>query len=728
MSSGERCIMTRKFKGYWIKSPWSHAKEGLNPAPFYRKTFELSGEAKEAKIFLCGLGWHELYVNGVKVDDRVLAPTVTMYNHRASYIEYDVTHLLRPGKNAVAVILGCGWFDCDTKCIWSFQSAPWRDYIKFVCDVVVDGVVVAKSDESWKRREGPIRYNMLREGEYYDARMEIEGFASPDFDDSAWECAVQTPPPGGLLEREETYPCRVIREYDAVAVREVGEDRFVYDFGTNFTGWCEIELCGGMAGDEVTLEYSELIDDKGDIDTGNISIYVYSGAFQTDKYILKGADCERWHPRFTYHGFRYVRVTIKRCMGSKVKVKSIKGQFIATAFAKAGELSSSHETLNRLYELSEQSYLSNFTGIPTDCPHREKNGWTGDANFVCEFGLWAYDAKEAYRHFAKMMCDAQHPSGQFPGYVPTPGSGYNYYNGPAWDSCLFEIVWNIYLFYGDAEPAREFYGNMLRYIDYCEGMSEDNLVRFGLGEWCVVDPENAPPTEVTSTGYYYQDCRRLAAFAALFGKDEDAARLNTLADKIRESFNRKYYNGNGTYSNGSMTALGTALYFDLALQDKELTAERLVALVREREHRVYFGVLGSKFVPRVLADYGYIDDAFELITQRKYPGWGNWIEQGATTFWESWDGKSSQNHVFFADIAAWMYQYLGGVTPSFAKPGFKDVEIKPHFPKKLDSFKMRHSSPYGDICVEWKRVANEVVVTHLHSRGEQRGCSSGSEA
>ena len=701
--------MTRKWNGYWINTGKTMGAPSptVGAAPYLRKTFQCEKAPSEAKIYLCGLGWHQLFVNGVRVDNRELAPVVTQYDHHDSYIEYDVSRLLKPGRNAAVVLLGNGWYNCHTTETWSFDKAPWRDWPKLLCDIVADGALLAKSDTSWLVHDSPITFDALRNGEHYDARLEIPGFSDPDFDDSDWAHAVQCNPPGGLIVKEDLEPCRIMREYPPVGIpfRKPGET--VYDFGTNLTGWCEIEV-EGRPGDSVTLQYAEQLRANGSITQEEIGMFIRKDGFQKDHYILKGEGVERFHARFTYHGFRYVQVTLWSSGKELPNLRSIKAQFVHNSFRQAGTFESSDATLNRLQQITMQSYLSNFTGIPTDCPHREKNGWTGDAQLACETGMWNYQAQNAYLHFVRLLSDTQRPSGQLPGIAPSGGWGYNWGSGPAWDSMLFEGVWQIYLFRGDAEPAHEQYDAMKRYVEYCRGMSENNLVRFGLGDWCHWDRFRIAPVELTSSGYYYNDIVRLSRFATLFGKETDAEEYTALAESVKKSFNQTFYKGDGIYADGSMTALSAALYFHLAEQDRELTARKLAELVRARQHRADFGILGAKYVPRVLADYGFAEDAFRMITQPEFPGWGYWVKQGATSLWEHWNGCSSQNHIMFGDISAWMYQYLGGATPCFETPGFRRFRLRPCLVPQLDFVKMSHETPHGPLRVSWQRTAEGV--------------------
>jgi len=705
----------RRWVGRWINAGLTMGAptETIPPAPYLRKTFDCARKPRRATVFLCGLGWHELYVNGVKADDRVLAPVATQFDRHVSYIEYDVTKLLKKGKNAVAVLLGNGLFNVPEP-KWSFDKAPWRDHPKLICDVVADGETVARSDESWKTHDSPITFNSLRRGQFFDARLEVPGFADPEFDDSGWKNAVFCMPPGGRIVRETAPPCKVMRTLPAVGSRFVSCWETTYDFGVNLTGWCRIRV-KGEAGAQVRILYSEQVDPiSGHINRQEIACYV-GDQFQTDGYILKGDPAgEEYESSFTYHGFRYAQVWIF----GKAELQKIEARFVHTAFDEAGSFESSDATLNALQRNTLQSYRSNFTGIPTDCPHREKNGWTGDAAVAAETGLWNFGMERAYAHFTQIVADTQRPCGQLPGIAPTGGWGYNWGGGPAWDTVFFEYPYLVYLFEGKTELIEAFYGNFMLYLEYCASRSEDDLLDFGLGDWCHWDRAAIVPVEVTSSGYYYQNVLRTALFADLLGRKEDAADCRALAAKIRESFLRKFANADGTFADKSPTATAAALYFGLAEERKAAkSVKALVKQLRARGHKADFGILGSKYIPRVLADRGYAEDAFEVITQKEFPGWGWQLEHGATSLWENWNGKDSQNHIMFGDISAWMYRYPGGIRPLEEAPGFRKFELRPCFVPKLKWVKACHKSPFGMIRSEWKRGKDGIVCRFAIPRG-----------
>ena len=691
---------------------WITAEE---KGPLLRRSFQYKKSGERVYALVAGLGWHELYVNGKKADDRVLAPVVTQYEKRVSCIRYDITEFLEPGTNALGVMLGNGWYNCRyPQNAWNFEYASWIDLPKLLCNVVTDGKVILKTDCSWKTAAGPILFNSLRNGETYDARCEIDGWSMPEFDDSSWKNAVQCAPPPGILVEEDMEPCKECECFPCINVKTLGDGSRVYDFGRNLTGWARIQV-RGSAGSTLVLKYSECLAPDGDIDQGNIDLYIKEGEFQTDRYTLKGApDGETWSPRFTYHGFRYLKIS---GVTADVVIEKVEALFVHNAFPSAGLFKCSSELLNRLSKCARQSYLSNFTGIPTDCPHREKNGWTGDAQIACEAGLWNYNSVRAYKHFIQMLVDAQRPSGQLPGIVPTGGWGYNWGSGPAWDSALFEIPFRVLRYYGDDEMIRLHYEAMRRYIDFCTGMSENCLVNFGLGDWCMPNRAPVKTVELTSSAYYYYDTWLFSRFATLVGEAENDVYLySRLAEDIKLSFNTKFYRGDGVYGDGSWTALAAPLYFGLAPQGEEQKiADLLASKVAANGYKADFGILGAKYVPRVLADYGYAEHAFRLITQEEFPGWGYWIRKGATTLWEDWSGGSSHNHIMFGDVSAWMFEYLAGVKP--LKNGFAEFRVAPNAVGGLTNLIMTHDAPCGKIVVDWTREEKRFILTLTVPKG-----------
>ena len=678
----------------WISG---NTKDPMKPAPVLERSFTLKELPGKATLDLAIAGWAEISVNGRRIDDHVLSPVTCQPDIRHSSVVRDITSFLKVGENTVSVLLGNGWFNCVTKGAWGFETAAWHRSASCGSPsvkgaIVADGVSIVETNGKWTAFDSPIVFNQLRNGEWYDARMEGKRANQRG-------CTVEYYPPIGKVSPEDSVPCR---QFDPIApVRSfvAAKGGVIYDFGSNRAGWCEIEVVG-EAGAKVTIDYDEAIKD-GDL-LGYVNLFQTRAKeprpAQHDEYTLAGrGESERWHPRFTYHGFRYARVKTE----GKVELKSIKSVFVHSAFESVGELKISDTVFARLQDATRRSYLSNFVGIPTDCPHREKNGWTGDTQLAMETGLWNFDAKDGYVHFLRMMIDSQRENGAVPCIMPwTDYFGFQWGSGPAWDAVLFQIPRQLYRFYGDDRYAREAYPAMKKYLGFILSKAgEDGLVQYGLGDWCYPDDVMKMPSEkLTDSAYVYWFCTELAFWSERFGEIGYSRLCKAQAAAIKQAFNRVFYKGDGLYANGELAALAAPLYFKGLCKDGEekLVVDRLVKTVRELKHRAFFGILGAKWTPRVLAEHGYVDDAYRFFVQGEYPGWAKWMENGGDTLWETWKGTyTSFNHIMYGDLSAWAYEYLAGI--KIVGPGFSKVEIRPFLPKGVDSFAISHKTPDGKV-------------------------------
>jgi alpha-L-rhamnosidase len=682
-------------------------------APLLRKSVNLNKKVKCARAYISGLGYYELHINGTKVGDEVLTPGVTRYDAAVLYNTYDVTDLLNNGENAIGVILGNGWYNCFTQDAWDFRYAAWRDKVKLLIQIKLcfedgeESLIV--SDESWKVSSGPIIFDGLRNGESYDARLEKVGWNEAGYDDSDWLKAVIMKPPGGVLKSQQMTPIRVTQTIKPIELKEVESGVWVYDLGQNISGWARITLKGPM-GSKITLRYSERINEAGNIDVSAISEHIKSGEFQTDTYILKGEDVECWEPRFTYHGFRYIQVT---GFPGTPTLENLCGRVVHTDFENYGSFSCSNELLNSIQRCSRWSTLTNYHGIPTDCPHREKNGWTGDAHLSAEQLLFNFNPMSCYSKWMEDFADVQRPSGQLPGIIPTGGWGFNWGSGPAWDSAVILIPWYLYLYCGDLDILEKMYDNMKLYVDYMTSMASENIVEFGLGDWCPPvggASDHECPTEITDTAYYYIDTKLLSDIATLLDREEDAEKYGNLSQGIRKAFRKKFMNAEtGKLIESNQTSVACALYQGLVNEEElQKVLEELVEEVEKKDNHINCGILGTKYVMHALTDLGRADIAYKIAAQKTFPSWGYWIEQGATTLWESWAGDTSRNHHMFSDISAWFYKGLAGIYPDTKHPGFKHIILRPNIVGDLQWVQASHQCMYGKIVSSW-RVDGDMV-------------------
>jgi Alpha-L-rhamnosidase N-terminal domain./Bacterial alpha-L-rhamnosidase. len=701
----------RNWKGAWISDQENiHQKR----APYFRKEFNVVKKVKTARAYIAVAGLYELYVNGQRIGDHALDPIYTRFDRRNLYVTYEID--LQNGKNAIGVLLGNGWYNHQSTAVWNFHEAPWRARPAFCMDIRItyeDGSVeTVSSGKDWKTSLSPVLFNSIYTAEHYDARLEQPGWNEPGFNDSQWKQVIYRSAPSRQIVAQALHPIRHVETIPAQSVKQINDTVWVFDLGRNISGVSRIRL-HGQAGQVIRLKHGERLYDNGRVDQSNIDVHYRptddSDPFQTDIFILSGKGDEQFMPRFNYKGFQYVEVTSSRPV--QFTKESLTGYFMHSDVPVAGSINSSNPTINKIWRATNNSYLSNLFGYPTDCPQREKNGWTGDAHIAIETGLYNFDAITIYEKWLADHQDEQQANGVLPSIIPTGGWGYEWGNGPDWTSTIAIIPWNIYLFYGDTTLLARCYDNIKRYVDHITEISKDGLTTWGLGDWVPV--KSKTPVEFTSTAYYYTDVNILAKAARLLNKHDDAKTYTSLAEKIKNAFHKKYYH-DGIYGSGLQTELSVALYWGLVPDSlKAVVAGNLAKRVRADNNHLDVGLLGTKAILNALSENGYADVAYTLAAQESFPSWGWWIVNGATTLYENWpiDAKSdiSMNHIMFGEIGAWLFKGPGGIKPDPEQPGFKNILLQPHFVKGLNWFEARHESPYGTIVSSWKRSGKKIV-------------------
>lgn len=650
------------------------------PAPLLRKSFDLDKEIKNASLAICGLGLGEYYINGEKVSDEVLITPYTNYDKTVIYSVFNVTKQLCKGANAVGAILGNGCYYV-TKPRWDVFKPAWMHHPKLIAQLDItyeDGSTLQiNSGKDWKTNDSALIYNRTKRGEYYDARKEIKDWCRPEYDDTRWDNAFICRSPGGVIRKMKHPPIRITKEYPAHKISDT-----VYDLGQNISGWVKIK---GKAkrGTKIIIKYAECLDQNGLPDYDKLNTII-GAETHTDTYIFSGKGVEEWSPRFVYHGFRYFEI-----LGAPAGIE-VTGQMLHTDVDVIGDFECSDEMLNKLHHMTRISTLTNLHGVPTDCPQREQNGWTGDALLSCEQSLMNYDMTSVYDKWLRDIRDVQRPSGQIPSICPTAGWGYNWSSGPAWDSFLIQCPYLIYKNTGSTAIIKKMWTSMKKYMEFMQSMTDNYLQDYGLGDWC--PPDNAPrtPTELTDTAYYYTDAVIMAKCASL--TEDDPKPYMELAKEIRRAFREKYVT-DGIVNVKTQTALACAIYNGL-LADSE-TAENariLNELVVNNSYNTTCGILGNKFIYSALSDNGYAETAYKMTVNPDYPSYAYWVNNGMTTLCEMWDMKDSLNHHMYSEVDMWFYKHLSGINIDADR-----VIIKPSFLPQLSYVKAHHRGIY----VEW---------------------------
>ena len=688
------------------------------PAPMLRKRFTAKNNIEQARLYISAAGYYLFNINGTPVTTSHLNPGFTHYDKRNLYNTYDVTPQIKSGDNVLTAVLGNGFYnEAAPVATWDYEKARWRNRPRMICELHIrykDGSrQVINSDETWKTTLGAYRQDNIYSGDTYDAQMEVSGWEDARMDDAVYPNAVRVAAPSPLLTSQMMPAIKVERKIAPIAMRNFGDTVYVYDFGINMSGVAQLTV-KAEKGTKIELQHGELMKSNGRIEMRNIDFYykpLPGLAFQTDTYISNGLQ-QTFTPAFTYHGFRYVEVRADRPV--RLTEKSLTALYFHTAVAPAGKFECSNPLLNKIWKAANQSYLSNLMSIPTDCPQREKNGWTADAHVTIDLALLNFDGINFYEKWLDDIIDNQNAEGRISGIIPSSGWGYDDWIGPVWDAAMFIVPMSLYHYYGDTRSIEKLWPVCQKYLDYLASREDkDGTVTYGIGDWVYYKTQT--PTDYTTTCYYYLDHLYMARFANLLGKN--GTKYAKKAEELKLLIQKKYFDSTKyTYANGSQTAQAVALYIGVVPKAYEQkVADRLAQTIEENNGKLDFGVLGSKTVLRMLSHYGYADLAYRMATQEEAPSWGHWIKQGFTTLAETWVlspefRDASVNHVFLGDINAWMYQVLAGINYDEQQPGFKHIIIHPHFVKGLDWVSAEYRSVKGLIKSTWKRKNNQVIL------------------
>jgi len=699
------------WKAKWIGAPGSLTYgEWKYFSPLFRKEVNISKKIKSARAYISGLGYYELYINGEKIGDHVLSPNQTNYDRRqvekwseprignmttsVLYETYDITSNLKSGGNGLGIILGNGWYiQADRTSETSLWYNTPRLLAQFNIEYEDGSKELITSDESWKAAVSPILYNGLHTGEIYDARLEQKGWDEAGFDDSDWFNAIGVRSPTGKLKAQISAPDRVTKTIKPVSVTKMENGIYRFDMGQMISGWSRLKM-SGTKGTEIKLRFKEELGPT------------YG---QSDTFILKGEGTEIWEPRFTWHAFRYVDVSGSP---SALTIENIEGRVVNTDVVKAGSFECSNKLLNQILENYEWTQLGNMHGgIPSDCPHRERRGYTGDGQISAKAAIYNFDMSQFYTKWLDDISDAQnHETGYVPNTAPYQDGG----GGTAWGSAYIIIPWYMYQYYGDKQLLQQHYPGMKQWIEYMKHELNLNGILFnqGLGEW--VPPYNMEiEPEFVNTCYYYYCCRLMVKISGILENAVDKDYFITLANEARDNINSTYLDTeNLNYSVGEQGANVFPLGFGIVEKENiNAVFENLIKNITEKQNFHFdTGILGTPLMLEVFTDLGRGDIALALMSQRDYPGFGYMIKNGATTIWETWQGTASHSHPMFGSVCHWFYQYLGGICPDMDNPGFKHTIIKPYPVSGLSFSKVSYQSMYGEIKSHWRFVDEDYYL------------------
>ena len=707
-------IVAEDWKGAWIGCDWMKNNEG--PLPLLRKTVTLAETPARAMAYVCALGYFELYVNGQKISEDVLAPAVSDYAKRGLYLAYDLTPFLKVGVNGIGLWLGRGWSTAILE-----PASKDGPLVKAQVEITAgDGTsTLVPTDATWKVHASeitPLGKGSSGDygGELVEAIREIPGWSTAAFDDTAWKPATMYQPPTPVIAAQMMETNRLLDEVNPVSVEPLG-DGFLVDMGRNYTGWFELRMPEELkAGAHVDLSYADKRFPDGKFQTYN----------QRDTYVAKGGGGESFRNRFNYHAFRYAVIN---GLPRAPKLDEIKGNLICTNYERAASFSSDNTLLNDIYNTVVWTHRClSLGGYTVDCPHRERLGYGGDSGTSMEAAMLNFRSGPFYAKWAADWRASQAENGDLPHTAPDSQQAGG---GPVWSGFCITMPWMAYVSYGDRSILEQGWPVMQKWLAFIETKMGEGILQpySGIGagmDWSFLG-DWVPPGRKQGSGRvddrstlffnncYLVHCLQLASkIGTVLGKTDDAARYAEQAATLAQRLHEKFLNPDGvTYVNGEQTYLAMPLLFNVTPESER--AKVLAALekdiVETRKGHLNTGMHGNYYMARLLIDERRNDLLTLIHTKEDFPSYGFMLKSGATTILEEWDGDNSQIHNTMISIGMWFIRGLGGIQADEANPGFKHFTASPGVESGLGRVEATHLSEYGQIESKWKKDGNTLT-------------------
>jgi hypothetical protein len=692
-----------------------------------RKEFTTTSKLKRAVVQVSGLGQYELYINGGKTGDYLLAPGWSYYPKSVLYDTYDVTNQIKFGGNAIGLILGNSMYNIQpdsvryVKYLGSF--GPLKAIVQLQLEYENGTVQIVGSDKNWQVSPGPITYSNFYGGEDFDARLLPTGWDMPNLKiDERWSPAIECKGPGGELKGLScaSAPIKAIETLNPIKVTQLKPNLWMYDLGQNTSVIPEISV-KGVSGASVRIIPAELLKEDGTVDrTSATQDGVRPAWWQYT--IASNNQSEHWLPQFFYQGGRYLQVELFPAKGDSIlpTVEALKGVVVHSSAEPIGTFSCSNELFNKIYQLVRWAQRSNMMSIMTDCPAREKQGWLEQYHLNGPSLRYNFDLTTTFRKAMNDMADGQLSNGLIPNIAPeffivTPDINNGFRNSPEWGSAFIIVPWQQYLFTGDISLISRYYNQMKRYVAFLDASSKNSIISTGLGDWYDIGPKPAwgsqlTPVSFTATAIFFYDNQIMSQMATILGNNEDAKFYEERAEVIRQAFNKEFFNPEkGIYSTGSNTTCAMPLFLNIVEpKNRKILTDSLVSDIRRRGNAFTSGEVGYRFLLGALAMEGYSDLIYEMNNQTEKPGYGYQIKNGATSLTEKWDAGvgsfGSQNHFMSGQINEWFFHDLLGIGVEANGAGFRKSIIKPMPVGDLKWAKGSYQTVNGTIRVEWKRV------------------------
>ena len=701
----------------WVGNPASNCGGSL----LFRKLFSISKKLAKARVYLCGLGLFELYVNGLKIGDHVLDPAWTEYQKRVLYVTFDIGDYLKTGDNVIGVFLGNGWYGANA--LLCQIGLYFADGSK---EILYPGCHTSQ----WLVCAGPVVHNSIYNGEVYDARLEKPGWNTPEYDINqkypqgyGWTAPYYIEGPAGHKEAQAMEAIKRIEYKKPLKVEKKPSGVYIVDMGQNMAGWVQLRVKGASPGTEICMRFAEVLYDDGMVNQENLRT-----AMARDIYIAAGKEEEVYEPRFTYHGFRYIQI---EGYPGTLEEDSITGCIVRSSVERIGYFQSSDMLVNQIYANALWTENANLYGLPTDCPQRdERQGWLNDMTVRAEGSMYTFNMSRFLPKWVKDIADTQDALGAIADTAPFK---WGFRPADPVSSCYLLIPWLLYLQYGDKKCVEEHYEGLKQWQEYLQTRSQQGIVTYSYyGDWAGPVSENVSaglgdgavskttPGILMSTGYFYMNAVLLQKMAEVLGNQEDLQYYTQMSQNIKQAFHKTFYDEEkGYYGSGSQAANAFALYLKVVPENcRQLVLQHLAEDIEKRGFHLSTGNLGTKYVLEVLAEAGMEDLAMKLVKQTTYPSWGYMISKGATTIWERWEyaaggEMNSHNHPMLDSVSGWFYKYLAGIRLCESDPGFQTCVFKPYFPKDLDWIEASLKTIKGRVALSWKKQRQAIELKLL---------------
>lgn len=719
------------FSPYYIRTVdgWCEASSGFlltpgveEPAPMLRREFEKDSNQQvvSARLYATALGDYRIYLNGTDICGEYLTPGRSIYSKETYYRTYDVMPFLNDaGENdVIGAVIGHGRYDK--------ANADWGEQIAFQAKLVLqyaDGrKQIIVTDDTWQAfTDGPIRNDDMFLGEYYDAAKEQSGWCESGYLAVAWQQAEVFHEYDSLEKKAgKASAVKCIGTRAAVSVSEPVEGQYVYDFGQNFNGNCQITLknTGGKRGQAVTIRYAEALnqpdmscrdDEVGTIWTQNLYM-----ADNTDYYIMSGSGEETYTPSLVCRGFRYVQIS---GIDEPIPLEDISGLVITSEQKRTGYFTCSDEQINRLYESIYWTQLSNYLDVPTDCPQRdERFGWAGDAQVFAHTADYNADIYNYMLQYTQMLLDGQCDNGALPEIAPGNhmDSGAN-----GWSDAGIILIWELYQQYGNEAIIRENLDAMCQYVDYLVDTSED-YVRWQ-HNYSDHNAVSGLDDEIANTAQCAYVSLLLSKMSRAVGENDIANRYDMVYNQYKNAWQSHYINEDGSIDCWLQSAYAMGLAFELYPEElEEKGAACLNNAVVANDYHLNTGYIATQLLLPVLCQYGYVDTAYKILQQDTYPSWNDMLSRDQTTITEAWhtyydtgDGtyaiNGSLNHFALGSVGQWMYSDMLGIRRDENYPGYQHFFIEPQPGGGLTYASGSYESVYGTIESSWQVEGSELV-------------------